>query len=106
MANICNNNFFFCCENNCNKYIKIFEKLKDQLFDFYFEILDFDDNFCSIEGDFESKWTFPSDVFESLDFKEDDNCYFRCLSEEYGCEYVAMNIFKDGEWWDEQCFEL
>lgn len=106
MANICNNQFFFCCESNSDKYIKIFEKLKDQLFDFYFEVIDYDDKFCSIEGDFESKWTFPLSIFENLDFKEEDKCYFRCLSEEYGCDYVAMNIYKDGEWRDEQCFNL
>lgn len=106
MANICNNKFFFCCENNYEKYIGLFNELKDQFSYFMFEILDSNDNFCTIEGEFESKWTFPSDIFENLDFKEKDGCYFRCLSEEYGCGYVAMNIFKDDEWWDEQCFEL
>ena len=40
--------------------------------------------------------------------KEDDpdECYFRCLSEEYGCGYVAMNIYTGGHWRDEQCFDL
>ena len=42
----------------------------------------------------------------TTNFVEEDDCYFRCLSEEYGCGYVAMNIFKDGEWWNEQCFDL
>lgn len=105
MANICSNRFFFCCEHNCNKYMKMFEELKDQLFNLEFEVLDFDDNFCSIEGYFESKWTFPSQIFENLDFKEEDECYFRCLSEEYGNNYVAMNIYNT-EWYDEQCFDI
>ena len=110
MANICYNKFFFSCENNCEKYIGLFNELKDQFGYFEFDVLDYDNNdykFCSIEGEFESKWTFPSDIFvEILDFKEDDDCYFRCLSEEYGCGYVAMNIYEDGEWKDEQCFDL
>ena len=106
MANICNNRFFFSCENNCTKYINLFNELKDQFGYFMFDVIDYDDKFCTLEGEFESKWTFPSDIFEDLDFKEEDDCYFRCLSEEYGCGYVAMNIFKDGEWRDEQCFDL
>jgi len=105
MANICSNRFFFYCGHNCNKYMKMFEELKDQLSNLEFEVLDFDDNFCSIEGYFESKWTFPSKIFENLDFKEEDECYFRCLSEEYGCNYVAMNIYNVG-WYDEQCFDI
>lgn len=106
MANICNNKFFFSCENNCTKYINLFSEFKDQFCYFLFDVTDYDDKFCIIEGEFGSKWTFPLDVFKDLDFKEEDDCYFRCLSEEYGCEYVAMNIFKDGAWRDEQCFDL
>jgi hypothetical protein len=108
MANICDNRFFFCCENNSCKYINLFNELKDKFSYFMFDVIDYDDNdkFCAIEGEFESKWTFPANIFEDLDFKEEDDCYFRCLSEEYGCEYVAMNIYKDGEWKDEQCFDL
>ena len=106
MANICNNKFLFYCENNCEKYMNLFNELKDQFGYFVFDVLDTDINSCTIEGEFESRWTFPADIFEDLDFKEEDDCYFRCLSEEYGCGYVAMNIYEDGEWKDEQCFDL
>lgn len=104
MANMCDNRFFFQC--NTPKYIEIFEELKNKLDFFEFDVLDSNRNFCAIEGEFQSNWTFPIEIFENLNFKEEDECYFRCLSEEYGCGYVAMNIFKDGEWWDEQCFDL
>jgi hypothetical protein len=30
----------------------------------------------------------------------------RCLSEEYGCGYVAMNIYDEGRWREEQTFDL
>ena len=71
MANICDNRFFFCCENNSCKYINLFNELKDKLSYFMFDVIDYDDKFCTIEGEFESKWTFPADIFEDLDFKEE-----------------------------------
>lgn len=30
----------------------------------------------------------------------------RCLSIEWGCSYVAMNVYEDGAWRDEQSFDF
>lgn len=112
MANVCDNRFYFCCEHNADKYINEFKRLQDNAYGtFEFEILDYDDDgFCSIEGYFESKWTFPIEDFKSIlidaTSEDPDECYFRCLSEEYGEGYVAMNIYSNGEWWDEQTFNI
>lgn len=116
MANICDNRFYFRCEHNADKYINEFKRLQDNAYGvFEFEVLDFDDDYCSIEGFFESKWNFPMEDFESIFINTTsdnpnecylDECYFRCLSEEYGCDYVAMNIYSNGSWRDEQCFDL
>ena len=108
MANICSNKFFFTCEHNGPQYMKMFDKLKEVFNDLEFEVLDFDDDFCTIEGTFSSKWEFPKSNFEDLNFdiNPEDECYFRCLSEEYGCNYVAMNIYSECDWWLEQTFEL
>lgn len=108
MANICDNRFYFCCEHNSEKYINNFKELQNNAYGtFDFEVLDSDEDFCSIEGYFESKWDFPIDTInEYLKLDKDDDCYFRCLSEEYGEGYVAMNIYRDGEWWEEQTFNI
>ena len=82
MANICENTFYAQCSP---KNIKIIEKF-------------FEDWTGSIESDedcidvyFDSKWDFPESemnkLFNLLD-KEDD-IYMRCLSVEYGNDYVA-----------------
>ena len=108
MANICDNRFYFCCEHNSEKYINNFKELQNNAYNtFDFEVIDSDEDFCSIEGYFESKWNFPIDtIHKYLKLDKDDDCYFRCLSEEYGNGYVAMNIYRDGEWWEEQTFNI
>lgn len=58
-----------------------------------------------VEGYFDSRWNFPNEEFEEI-IPEGTEVYFRCLSEEYGCEYVAMNVYSDGGWHTEQTFEL
>lgn len=105
MANICNNDFRITYEDeNIGK--SIIEKLK-KLFDKHLdgEISYKDDGV--IEGWFDSKWSFPMHVFEDF-FKEfrDDTIYMRCLSIEWGCYYVAMNIYEDGNWREEQSFNI
>lgn len=106
MANICDNNFYFSCEHNFDKWK---DKLETTLNEHFIYEPSYWDN-C-IEGYFDSKWCFPIEVLETI-FEEDskqaidDKVYFRCLSEEYGLGYVAMNIYKDGFWKDEQCFDL
>ena len=58
-----------------------------------------------VEGYFESRWVFPDEEFTKI-IPDDTEVYFRCLSEEYGCEYVAMNIYTEGCWRTEQTFDL
>ena len=41
----------------------------------------------------------------SLEFA-DDTIYMRCLSEEYGCELVSMNVYSEGSWWEPQYFNF
>jgi len=110
MANICDNKFFFSCKNNFPKYKKFFEEVIFEEENGNGEVIDEQNDGNnhhggSIEGWFESRWNFPIEWFKSI-FKEDDECYFRCLSEEYGCDYVAMNIYSNGSWRDEQCFDI
>lgn len=105
MANICDNKFFFQCAHNFDKYLEKFDEFEGE-----FEVVgrDSDGGGC-LEGYIDSKWNFPMEDMEKiLPEKENDpdECYFRCLSEEYGCGYVAMNIYTDGHWRDEQCFDL
>ena len=58
-----------------------------------------------IEGWFDSKWEFPSKYWEEI--LDDKPIYFRCLTEEYGCGLVSMNIHdKDGYWRESQYFDL
>lgn len=110
MANICDNNFYFKCETNGDYYLDKFKGLIPSKLSGFFTEFDYNENgYLCIEGYFESKWNFPVELFKEflIDCEEDpDDCYFRCLSEEYGCGYVAMNIFEDGHWRDEQTFDL
>ena len=105
MANICSNNFHISYDN-----MEIREQLEnkiDKLFDgeLYGEVTYTDEGI--IEGYFDSKWSFPDHIFAHVfDEFNDDTIYFRCLSEEYGCGYVAMNIYRDKVWEDEQVFNL
>lgn len=101
MANICSNKFYFECENNFQKYLDDFKTVLEC----DIEVGDYYNNGGCCDGWFESRWIFPMTRIKGL-FDPKDNCYFRCLSEEYGCGYVAMNIYEDGEWRDEQCFDL
>lgn len=105
MANICENKFYVGADNKetiqqvSDKFELIFGKKLDG------EVTWVDDYF--LEGYFDSKWVFPMSLFKDL-FKDiDDNTLqMRCLSEEYGCGYVAMNIYCDNEWREEQTFDL
>jgi hypothetical protein len=105
MANICDNKFYIFCEDE-----KITEQISNKLTnlfneDLYGEIT-YEDGVV-LEGWFESKWRFPSDLFDNF-FKEfaDDTIYMRCLSEEYGMSLVSMNIYSDCGWRTPQYFDL
>ena len=60
-----------------------------------------------IEGWFDSCWRFPDEIFDSFfeEFK-DDTIYMRCLSEEYGCGLISMNVYSEGSWWEPQYFNF
>lgn len=103
MANICTNTFYIGCKSK-ETGIAIINKLKI-LFttELEGEVTYIDPLF--IEGWFVSNWDFPMHIFEDF-FNEFEDVYMRCLSEEYGNSYVAMNIYRDGNWLDEQTFDF
>ena len=105
MANICDNNFLISFEDeNLGKLIS--NKLKKLFEDELFGEITYEDEGV-IEGYFESRWSFPLNIFENFfDEFSNDSIYMRCLSIEYGCEYVAMNIYRDQIWEQEQTFDL
>ena len=105
MANICENKFLIACDNE-----EILEKISNKLEELFNDVLDgeitYEDNMI-IEGFFDSRWCFPDEAFNNFFTEfEDDSIYMRCLSEEYGCQYVAMNVYKDSSWWEPQTFEF
>jgi hypothetical protein len=115
MANICQNTFYFECEENYNEWVNKFQEFLGQFDGEVTWGTDYTDDDHpyngegAFEGEFESNWTFPWEDFQKLlteDTPESDHVYFRCLSEEYGNHYVAMNIFSTNHWWDEQTFLL
>lgn len=105
MANICENKFHIYCDDS--EIIKAIEKKLDDLFQ---ETLDGEIDYVTentIEGYFDSRWAFPEDIFN--DFFEgfnDASIYMRCLSEEYGCSLVSMNIYTNGQWKEPQYFDV
>jgi hypothetical protein len=105
MANICDNKFLISCEDE-----KIIERISNKLEELFKDILygeiTYEDEQI-IEGWFESRWNFPDEIFDDF-FTEfaDDTIYMRCLSEEYGCELVSMNVYSEGGWWEPQYFDF
>lgn len=106
MANTCINKFFATIKTESTDpkqeeiYNKIHNFLKENVVIVYNEIDE-----CFIEIEFESKWTFPYDNMEKLAEqlqkeypKECTNLYMRCLSFEFGCEYVDYMIYSNSEW--------
>lgn len=105
MANICENKFYIYCDSE-----SVIEKIVEKLDTLFEDTLDGEISYATenaIEGYFDSRWAFPEDIFNDF-FKEfdDDSLYMRCLSEEYGCGLVSMNIYVDGQWKNPQCFDL
>ena len=105
MANICDNKFYITCDDE-----QIMEKIIEKLDKLFQESLDGEISYADelfAEGYFDSKWSFPEHLFEDFfDEFADDTIYMRCLSTEYGCCYIAMNVYSEGCWWDEQTFEF
>lgn len=96
MANICTNMFF--CSSESKNVLKQVEEYLQKTFDTYHLEVDEDGNF--LEAEFNSKWSFPMGEMKKLttNLKEDENLYMRCLSYEFGCDYVEYMIFENGEW--------
>lgn len=105
MANICDNDFRITFENK-----ETGKKLEEKLEKLFDETLDgeitYSDEGC-IEGWFSSKQDFPEYIFNNFfEGLEDPTIYMRCLSIEWGCSYVGLNIYDDGVWRDEQSFDF
>lgn len=105
MANICSNNFYVTADNK-DTIQQVKDKFETLFVDKLIGDLSWVDDYF-LEGYFDSKWVFPMSLFKDLfNDVDDDTLYMRCLSEEYGCGYVAMNIYCDGDWREEQSFNL
>lgn len=105
MANICDNKFLISCEDE-----NVSEQISKKLGELFEEDLDGEITYEDggiIEGWFESRWSFPDDIFDDFfeEFK-DDSIYMRCLSEEYGMGLVSMNVYSEGNWWEPQYFNF
>ncbi len=106
MANPCTNKFFATIktENTEPKHEEIYNKIHKFLQDNVVIVYDEIDK-CRIEIEFESKWTFPYDdmekLAEQLQKEYSNECkdlYMRCLSFEFGCEYVDYMVYRNGKW--------
>lgn len=94
MANICNNEFYAYSDNTENiTYLENF--FKD------YGSCAYDCDTCSIDVNFESRWTFPDLDMETLyeGIPDKTDIYMRCLSVEYGCDYVAYHKCEDDSGW-------
>lgn len=94
MANICDNTLFVSSE--CRENIDAVIAFLDREVEYY----DCDDNDNCLDIFFDSKWVFPEELmqklFESLPNKSD--IYMRCLSVEYGCDYVSYHKCDENGW--------
>ena len=98
MANICDNKFLLANNGNDDDFNKVKHRLMEEIGynnEYFYGDITFEDDDV-LEGYFESRWNFPDDL----------DVYFRCLSEEYGCSYVAMNVYSEGTWSEEQTFDF
>ena len=105
MANICDNKFLISCENE-----EVLKHINDKLEKLFEDKLEGEITYGDetiIEGYFGSRWRFPDEIFDDF-FTEfaDNTIYMRCLSEEYGCGLVSMNVYSEGSWWEPQYFDF
>lgn len=108
MANICDNNFFLLTTNEVivDRISKFAEENEGEVTFYDVGTLENDTKLITVEGYFNSRWNFPISLFEDMIPDGLSETYFRCLSQEYGNSYVAMNIYREGNWEDEQTFDL
>lgn len=95
MANICDNTFYAVSddENNLTYIAKFLEHT--------FDCVQINEEDFTVEANFYSKWVYPINemeaLFDGLPNKKD--IYMRCLSVEYGCDYVAYHTCTNDEGW-------
>lgn len=95
MANICDNDLFISSDDTNNlEYVKNFMTSKLDA-----DILDEDEEFVDIF--FNSKWDFPNEIMDELykGIPNKEDIYMRCLSTEFGCDYVAFHKCIDDSGW-------
>lgn len=94
MANICENEFYAYSEDKDN--ITVINKFLKDTFNADIECWN-----TSLDAYFDSKWDFPEvemdKLFEIIPNKED--IYMRCLSVEYGQDYIAYWKCEDVNGW-------
>lgn len=96
MSNLCDNIFYAYTEDSKNiEAIKNFFKDWDGVADYI------DTSSDSVDVKFDSRWCFPEDtmneLYKLIPNKED--IYMRCLSVEYGCDYVAYHKCDKNGWY-------
>lgn len=95
MANICSNEFYAFSEDENN--IKVIN-------DFLISQLnaDTDVDKTTIDATFDSRWTFPenlmNELYDQIPNKQD--IYMRCLSVEYGMDYVDYHKCEENGWYN------
>ena len=96
MANICTNLFFCSTENKEN--LKTVENYMTDTFGEGWYCYCSDEQM--VEGEFESKWSFPENFFERItaELSHAKTLYMRILSYEFGNEYASFRVYRDGEW--------
>lgn len=94
MANICDNTFYAYSEDLDN--IKVIKDFFDNWFGAYYE-----ENDNSLSVSFDSKWVFPEEDMEKLynRIPNKKDIFMRCLSVEYGCDYIAYYKCDKNGWY-------
>lgn len=89
MANICENTLY-AASNYEDNLSYIYNYFNDE-YKFEWDLGYYEDD-C-IELYFFSKWSFPEEEMQKFikGIPNKDDIYIRCLSVEYGCEYVAFH---------------
>lgn len=106
MSNICENKFYIYSSITENT-----KKIEEKLENLFNNKLDGEITYCDefvLEGYFDSRWEFPEELFADFfdEFKDDEELYMRCLSEEWGMNLCSMNIYKNGAWCTPQYFDV
>lgn len=95
MANICTNMFYFASEQ-----AESIQRLSEFL-DAHFEWWCNDGDTLYLEGEFDSKWAFPEELFADFiaeQLSTDETLYLRILSYEFGCEYASFRVYSEQAW--------